>query len=91
MLATASLVTFAFISGDICASPPLVPSATGVAEPMLVVGAMPTRFAAYEMYTPAEPARAPSGATYTITGTLELRMRRLMSRIASDRPPGVSM
>ena len=91
MPATASLVTLAFISGDIWASPPLVSAATGVAEPMFVAGAMPTRLAAYEMYTPAEPARAPSGATYTITGTFDARMRRLMSRIASESPPGVSM
>jgi len=46
MPATASLVTLARISGDICASLPLSPKDTGVAEPMLVAGAIATRWAA---------------------------------------------
>ena len=38
-----------FISGDIWASAPFSPIATGVAEPILVAGAIATRCAAYEM------------------------------------------
>ena len=39
------------------------PSPTGVDEPMLVCGAMPARSEAWTTNTPAEAARAPSGAT----------------------------
>ena len=41
----------------------------GVDEPMFVVGAIASTSAASEIQTPAEAARAPSGETYTITGS----------------------
>ncbi len=46
MKATASLVTFSFISSDMDCSPPWSPKATGWAEPMLVLGAMAATCAA---------------------------------------------
>src|SRR6266568_7821562 len=42
----------------------------GVEEPMFVVGAIASTSAASEIQTPADAARAPSGETYTITGSL---------------------
>ena len=41
----------------------------GVAAPMCVVGAMIARSDAIVITAPADAARAPSGETYTITGT----------------------
>jgi hypothetical protein len=46
-------------------------------------------FAAIVMNTPAEAARPPLGATYTMMGTFEDIMRITMSFIDSTRPPGV--
>jgi len=51
---------------------------------------MAATWAAIVIRTPAEAARAPLGATYTMTGTGEFRMDCTMSRIAVSRPPGVS-
>src|SRR5579884_1228681 len=44
----------------------------GVDEPMFVVGAIASTSAASETQTPADAARAPSGETYTITGSFAL-------------------
>ncbi|GBD28405.1 hypothetical protein HRbin31_00421 [bacterium HR31] len=73
---------------SVSCSPP--PTATGVAAPRLVVGAMAATWAAYTTNTPAEAARAPGGATYTITGTGEPRIALVMSSVDFNRPPGVS-
>src|SRR6266511_2003074 len=62
--ATASLITFLRRSLSRSAPPALI----GVEAPMLVWGAISSTSAASEIHSPAEPARAPSGATYTITG-----------------------
>ncbi len=40
---------------------------------------------------PALAARAPAGPTQVATGTDELRMSLMMSRVEASRPPGVSM
>ncbi|GBD29177.1 hypothetical protein HRbin32_00262 [bacterium HR32] len=66
------------------------PTATGVAAPRLVVGAMAATWAAYTTNTPAEAARAPGGATYTITGSGAPKMALVMSSVDFNRPPGVS-
>lgn len=42
------------------------------------------------MNTPAEVARAPGGATCTITGKVELSISETISRVESSSPPGVS-
>src|SRR6185436_18374595 len=42
------------------------------------------------MNTPAEPAPAPLGATYTITGTGVPRSSLTIVRVELSRPPGVS-
>src|SRR4051794_27805469 len=41
----------------------------GVDEPIFVVGVIASTSAAWAIQTPADAARAPSGATYTITGS----------------------
>ncbi len=41
------------------------------------------------MKIPAEPACPPVGVTYTITGTLELVIFSMISRVELSRPPGV--
>src|SRR6201997_5511570 len=65
--ATASLITFRRRS-----EPRFAPlESIGVDEPMFVVGAIASTSAACDTQTPAEAARAPSGETYTITGTFE--------------------
>jgi hypothetical protein len=61
----------------------------GVAAPMCVVGAMIARSDAIVITAPADAARAPSGETYTITGTGELSSSATMSSIELPRPPGV--
>ena len=84
--AAASFSTFFSIVSSIL--PP--PNPTGCAAPIFVPGAMAATWAAIVIRTPAEAARAPLGATYTMTGTGEFRMDCTMSRIAVSRPPGVS-
>src|SRR2546425_2044120 len=85
MNAAASFSTFFII---VLSAPP--PSATGEAAPMLVAGAIAATWAAIVMKTPAEAARAPVGATYTMTGTSALNMRWTIARIERSSPPGVS-
>lgn len=68
-------------------SPPSL--VTGWAEPMLVDGAMAATLAATVMKTPADPARAPDGETYTTTGMGEASILVMMRRMAVSRPPGV--
>src|SRR5690606_42026631 len=57
---------------------------------MFEPGAMAATCAAIVMNMPADPARAPLGATWTITGNGAPRNCRTTSRMASIRPPGVS-
>ena len=52
------------------------PTLIGVDDPMFVCGAIASTSAAWPIQTPADAARAPSGATYTITGILEASSRR---------------
>src|SRR5215467_14474269 len=66
------------------------PLATGCAAPMLVPGAIAAIWAAMVMNTPADPAPAPLGATYTITGTGEPSISLTMVRVELSNPPGVS-
>ncbi len=56
---------------------------------MLVAGAIAATCAAMVMKTPAEAARAPVGATYTMTGISAFRMAWAMDRMERSRPPGV--
>src|SRR2546422_467132 len=85
MNATASFSIFFII---VLSAPP--PSATGEAAPMLVAGAIAATWAAIVMKTPAEAARAPVGATNTMTGNSAFIMRWTIARIARSSPPGVS-
>ena len=82
--AAASFSTFLSISLSICP-----PTATGCAAPMFVAGAMAATWAAMVRKTPAEAARAPVGATYTMMGISELRMLWTMERMERSSPPGV--
>ena len=41
------------------------------------------------MKKPAEAARAPEGATYTITGTGDASILAMIERVESTSPPGV--
>ena len=84
--AAASFSTLLFIS--LSKEPPS--AATGWAAPMLVAGAIAAMGAAIVMKTPAEAARAPVGATYTTTGTSELRISCTIDRMERSSPPGVS-
>src|SRR3954454_12596467 len=43
----------------------------GVEEPMFVVGAIASTSAAWEIHTPADAARAPSGEAETVNGTFD--------------------
>jgi hypothetical protein len=61
-----------------------------MAAPMLVPGAIAATCAAIVMKTPAEPAPAPLGATYTITGIGAARRSFTTVRADVSRPPGVS-
>ena len=63
---------------------------TGCAAPIDVPGAIAATWPAIVMKVPADPAQAPCGATYTITGTLALSIAWMMSLVAETRPPGVS-
>jgi len=56
---------------------------------MFVAGAMAATWAAMVRKTPAEAARAPVGATYTMMGISELRMLWTMERMERSSPPGV--
>ena len=69
-------------------SPPVL--LTGAAAPMFVAGAMYARCAASVMNVPALAARAPEGATQTMTGSGASRNDCLISFIAVMLPPGVS-
>src|SRR5215470_1261004 len=82
--AAASFSIFLPISFPV--SPPM---ATGCAAPMFVAGAMAATWAASVMNTPAEAARAPVGATYTMTGISEFKMVWAMERMERSSPPGV--
>ena len=55
---------------------------------MLVAGAIAATCAAMVMNTPADAARAPVGATYTMTGTSAFSIRCTIARIDRSRPPG---
>ena len=63
--AAASLITFRRRSEPMFAPVELI----GVDEPMFEMGDIASTSPASEIQTPAEAARAPFGATYTITGT----------------------
>ena len=69
--AAASLATFSIM----VLSPPPPPTDTGCAAPMFVAGAIAATCAAIVMNTPADAARAPVGATYTMTGSGALSNR----------------
>ena len=56
----------------------LPPSNTTCAAPASVPGAIAATSAASSRKNPAEPARAPDGATYTITGTRDLKIAPAM-------------
>ena len=58
---------------------------------MLVPGDMAATWADRAMNAPAEAAREPGGETYTTTGTSALKMRLTIRRMATSRPPGVSI
>ena len=79
------MVTFFFMVSSI---PPL--TATGLAAPRFVPGAMAATWAAIVMKVPAEAALAPPGATYTATGTDEEIIALMMMRMEVSSPPGVS-
>ena len=85
MKAAESFSSFCFITSSIF-SPPRV---TGCAAPVLVPGAMAATSAASRMKKPADAARAPEGATYTITGTGDASIFAMIERVESTRPPGV--
>src|SRR5512139_233355 len=84
MNAAASLVTFSPMTESI---PPC--RLTGCAAPMLVPGAIAAMCAASVMNTPADPACAPLGATYTTTGMGDSRRSLTIDRVACNSPPGV--
>ncbi len=57
---------------------------------MTVPGAIATMSAAMAMKTPAEPARAPVGVTYTAVGTFDASRVWVIVSSEVRRPPGVS-
>jgi len=57
---------------------------------MLVPGAMAAMWAASVTNTPAEPAWAPLGETYTTMGTLLEKNAFTIPRVDFSSPPGVS-
>src|SRR5205823_9580987 len=83
MNAAASLVTFSL------SMTPLTP--TGWAAPISVPGAIALTGQASMMNVPAEAALAPLGPVQQMTGTLDARIDRMMSRIDVSSPPGVSI
>ena len=66
------------------------PMATGCDAPMWVSGAIAATSAAIMIKAPADVARAPWGAVYTMIASLLLSMACMISRVESSRPPGVS-
>src|SRR5271165_5924626 len=69
--AAASLITFRRRS-----EPRFAPlESIGVEEPMFEMGDIARTSAACDSQTPADAARAPAGATYTITGTFAASSR----------------
>ena len=85
MSAAAALVALSDrVSGR--SSPPLP---TGVAAPMLVLGAITATCAAAVMKVPAEAACAPRGETKTTVGTVALSRDSDILRVEERRPPGV--
>ena len=66
------------------------PMSIGVAAPVFEAGTMAAMSAAWSRKKPALAARAPLGATYAITGTLERSSACVISRIDVSSPPGVS-
>src|SRR3989339_964174 len=75
--AHASFVILSLITLVVSLPPP---ASTGCAAPILVPCAIIAKFAESVMNTPAEPALAPPGATYTMIGTFEPSMSLTMSR-----------
>ncbi len=85
-MAAASLVALSRTSsGRFSPWPP-----TGCAAPVLVPGDIAATSAAIRMKKPAEAARAPPGVTKTTTGTEDVVIALVMSRVVSTSPPGVS-
>ena len=64
-------------------------SSTGDEAPVLVPGAMASTSAASSRKNPALAARPPLGVTYAITGTGDVTIFEVISRLASISPPGV--
>ena len=56
---------------------------------MFVPGAMAAMLAESVMKTPADPARDPLGAIYTMTGTVEPKIPWTIFLVDSSKPPGV--
>ena len=80
----ASFSIFCFRIGSI-----FWPSRIGWEAPVLVPGAMAAMSADSRMKNPAEAARLPEGATYTMTGTSDSSMAVTMTRVEVSSPPGV--
>ena len=87
MDAAASFLTFSPSVPEM--SPPERP--IGVEAPTFVAGAMAATEADRRMNAPAEAARAPLGATYAMTGIVDVRNDCVISLIEDPRPPGVSI
>src|SRR5262249_20177600 len=64
-------------------------SMTGCAAPAFVPGAIAATSADSRMKIPADPARLPVGATYTMTGTGEAGIFSIIARGEGTNPPGV--
>ena len=62
----------------------------GIAEPAFVVGESAATSAPCMITKPALAARAPSGHTYTTTGSLAASSALMICSIEVERPPGVS-
>ena len=82
--ATSDVIFFAIVSSIFSPLP-----VTGWAAPIWVPGAMAATSAAMVMRKPADAARFPDGPTKTTTGTRDLMMALLISRVESTSPPGV--
>src|SRR5438034_11543212 len=87
MEAAASFLTFSPSVPEM--SPPDKP--IGVEAPTFVAGAIAATGADRRMNAPADAARAPLGATYAMTGIVEVRNDCVISFIEEPRPPGVSI
>jgi hypothetical protein len=88
MVRTKAAASFSIFFIMSLSAPP--PTATGWAAPIFVAGAIAATCAAIVMNTPADAARAPVGATYTMTGISALRMVCTIDRMERSSPPGVS-